>query len=69
MELLTDNPPRSSHLTIEASTGAVWSLFHYHVLSGRALRHQISATLAYLTLAPALGPAATVHALEQEQSP
>jgi AcrR family transcriptional regulator len=68
-ELLLDEPSRSTRLMTEASTGAVWSLFHRHVVRDRALRQQISATLAYLTLAPAIGPAATVRALEREQSP
>jgi AcrR family transcriptional regulator len=69
VELLVDDPPRSTHLSTEASAGAVWSLFHHHVVRDRALRRQISATLAYLTLAPVIGPAATIRALEQEQSP
>lgn len=69
-ELLTEkDSPRATRLMSEASTGAVWSLFHRHVVQDRVLRQQISATLAYLTLAPAIGPAATVRALEREQSP
>lgn len=69
VELLTGDSPRPTLLYAEASTGAVWSLFHHYIVRDRALRRQISATLAYLTLAPTIGPAATVRALEREQSP
>jgi AcrR family transcriptional regulator len=68
-ELFAENSPRSTVLATEASTGAVWSLFHCHVIRGRALRHPISATLAYLALAPAVGAAPVIDSIQQEQSP
>lgn len=68
-ELLSDQAPQppASSLITEASTGALWSLFHHHLIRDWSLRRQISATLAYLALAPAVGPAATIAAIQNEQ--
>ncbi len=65
VEMLTAGGNRPTPLSDEAITGATWSLFHHHVLRDRT---KISATLAYLVLAPAIGPAAAVEAIEREQS-
>ena len=69
VELFWDSPSGSTRLATEASSAAVWSLFLYHVLREQATRPQIAATLAYLALAPTIGPVATVQALEREQGP
>jgi AcrR family transcriptional regulator len=72
VELLAGNSgstPRPARLVEEASTGAVWSLFHHHVIRDRALRQQISATLAYLAMAPIAGASSTITAIQDEQSP
>jgi AcrR family transcriptional regulator len=69
---LRDSAPldlRASDLVAEASAGAVWGLFHKHVL--RTLiqqRPQIAATLGYLALTPAIGSAAAIVAISDEQS-
>jgi len=58
-----------SHLSTEASTSAVWSLFNHHVIRNRASRRQIAASLAYLATAPMAGPSAVVTAIQSEQNP
>jgi hypothetical protein len=52
-------------LSLEATTGALWSLFRGHAT--QSLRSQISATLAYLVLAPVVGASAAVEAIGKEQ--
>jgi AcrR family transcriptional regulator len=72
VELLTDSTPRANRphpLAVEASMAATWSLFHHHVIRQSALRRQISASLSYLVLAPAVGASAAVAAIEREQHP
>lgn len=64
-ELLSDQA--YSGLTTEASTGALWSLFHHHLIRDRALHRQISATLAYIALAPAIGAPAAIAEIQSEQ--
>jgi len=71
-ELLGAGAPRrvSSHpLAQEASAGAIWTLFHRHVLRSLSRRSQISATLSYLALAPGIGAPAVVAAIQSEQKP
>jgi TetR/AcrR family transcriptional regulator len=71
-ELLIDAAPKSNQLTglaTEASTGAVWSLFHHHIVRDWSLRRQVAATLSYLALAPAIGAPAAVSAIRVEQEP
>jgi AcrR family transcriptional regulator len=71
MELLCDGTPRSvrpAGLTGEASAGAVWGLFHHHIVRTWVLRRQISATLSYLALAPAVGAAKAIAAIQSEQT-
>ncbi len=71
VELLTGELPYShdpAQFMTEASTGAVWLLFYHHVIRDHTLRRQISATLTYLVLAPAIGASATVDAIRAEQS-
>lgn len=63
-------PPewRSGAISAEASTAAVWAVFHHHVV--RAPTHhrpQVAATLSYLALAPTAGAAGVVGAIEAEQ--
>jgi AcrR family transcriptional regulator len=70
-ELLNDSTPdvtRLPPLASEASAAAVWFLFHHHIIRDWALRRQISATLSYLALAPTIGAAAAVAAIQGEQS-
>jgi AcrR family transcriptional regulator len=71
-EQLADSAPsvdRPTALVGEASSGAVWSLFHHHIV--RALAHsapQVAATLAFMALAPVIGPPAAVAAIAAEQA-
>jgi AcrR family transcriptional regulator len=70
-ELLQGATPQAvapSPLTIEASTGAIWSLFHRHIIRDWSLRRQISATLSYMVLAPVVGASTTVASIGSEQS-
>jgi AcrR family transcriptional regulator len=71
-ELLNDSAPileRPSALSAEASTAAVWSLFHHHLIRALPLSSpQVAATLAFMALAPVIGAAATVAAIAAEQS-
>lgn len=69
-ELLSESVPRDalpSPSTVEASTGAVWLLFHHHIVRDWAMRRQISATLTYMALTPILGGGAATEAIEGEQ--
>jgi TetR/AcrR family transcriptional regulator len=52
----------------EASGGAVWALFHHHIVRNWVLRRQISATLSYLALAPLVGAPDAVAAIQAEQT-
>lgn len=64
-------PPdnRTTPFSVEASAGAVWAIFHRHVLRDWVLhRPEISATLAYMALAPSIGAEATVAAIRGEQA-
>lgn len=71
-EQLVDVAPQveqPSALVAEASTAAVWMLFHHHVI--RALVHsspQVAATLAFMALAPTIGAPAAVAAIAREQT-
>ena len=71
-EQLADSAPRAdqpSTLVAEASSGAIWALFHRHVV--RALAHsapQVAATLAFMALAPVIGAPAAVAAIAAEQA-
>jgi AcrR family transcriptional regulator len=71
-EQLADSAPSAdqpSALIAEASSGAVWALFHHHVV--RALAHsapQVAATLTFMALAPAIGAPAAVAAIGAEQA-
>lgn len=67
VELLADGASDRSPLASEASAGALWSLFHHYVIRDWALRRQISATLGYLALAPAVGASAAVEWIKSEQ--
>lgn len=68
-DLLSDGAPRTvqpSPLTSEAVAGALWSLFHHHIVREWSQRRQISATLTYMALAPAIGAPDAVAAIEDE---
>lgn len=71
-ELLNESAPtpeQPSALFAEASTSAVWSLFHHHLIRALPLSSpQIAATLAFMALAPVIGAPATVAAIAAEQS-
>jgi AcrR family transcriptional regulator len=58
---------RPSPLVTEASQGAIWSLFHHHVIRDRSLRRRVAATLSFMALAPAVGADAAVAAIRNEQ--
>ena len=69
---LRDSAPlesRVSEFSAEASAGAVWNVFHHHVLRDWVVHHpEISATLSYMALAPTLGVEATLSAIRAEQA-
>jgi hypothetical protein len=69
---LLDSVPTAnlpSDLTMEASTGAAWELFHrYIVRASLQQRPHVSATLSYMALAPLVGPSAAVAAMRREQT-
>jgi len=68
---LRDSAPlesRASEFSAEASAGAVWNVFHHHVLRDWVVHHpEISATLSYMALAPTLGAEDTLVAIRDEQ--
>jgi AcrR family transcriptional regulator len=66
-ELLGSEMPPVSATMAEASAGALWSLFHHHVIRDWPRRREISATLSYLALAPTLGGPAALAAIRGEQ--
>jgi AcrR family transcriptional regulator len=69
-ELLSDPVHQTTPATpsrIAASSGAIWSLFHHHVIRDAPLHRQIAATLSYLALAPAIGASAAIAAIQSEQ--
>jgi AcrR family transcriptional regulator len=70
MELLNDtaiDAIRPTPLVTEASAAAIWSLFHHYIVRDWTLRKQISATLGYIALTPALGASRAVTAIRDEQ--
>jgi AcrR family transcriptional regulator len=70
VELLTESSPSVAHIgdpMAEASIGALWSLFHHHVIRNRSLHSNISATLSYFALAPTIGASRTLTAIQAEQ--
>jgi AcrR family transcriptional regulator len=71
-EQLADSAPvaeRPSLLVAEASSGAVWALFHHHVVRAIAQSApQVAATLAFMALAPVIGARAAVAAISSEQA-
>jgi len=56
-----------SSLFAETTTGAVWSLFHHHVVRDWSLRRQVAASLSYMALAPVVGASVTLRAIRDEQ--
>jgi AcrR family transcriptional regulator len=67
LELLGDSVPAMGPTVSEASAGALWSLFHHHIIRDWARRREISATLSYLALAPTIGAPAALAAIRGEQ--
>jgi hypothetical protein len=51
----------------EATIGAVWSLFHHHVVRDWSQRPQVAATLSYMALAPVVGAPVILGAIGDEQ--
>lgn len=72
VEMLKGSPSalqgRQAGLSTEASAGAVWSLLQHHMAYSEG-RVDISASLAYLALAPKVGPREVVSAIRFEQGP
>jgi AcrR family transcriptional regulator len=66
-ELLSDSTYQTNPSHTAASSGAIWSLFHHHVIRDAPPRRQIAATLSCLALAPAIGAPAPVAAIQSEQ--
>lgn len=70
-EQLSDAVPADSRptpLIAEALSGAVWGVFHRHLIRDWVPRRQIAATLSYLALAPIVGASAAVAAIAAEQT-
>jgi AcrR family transcriptional regulator len=70
-ELLSESTPEAAHSPpsgFAASTGAIWSLFHHHIIRNRTQHRQIAATLSYLALAPAISAPTAVAAIQGQQS-
>lgn len=62
--LLGELAPATEALALEASMGALWGTIHNEVTMGRARQvPRLNATLAYLALAPAIGPSPAVEQL------
>lgn len=59
---------RPGDLAVEASAGAIWTLFHRHIARDWVQQRQAAATLAFLALAPAIGASAAVTAIRREQA-
>jgi len=62
--------PKSSYstsLSTEASTGALWSLFHHHIVRDWSQRRQVAASLSYVVCAPVIGAFGAVSAVRVEQ--
>jgi AcrR family transcriptional regulator len=66
-ELLGDSMPPVSPTVTEVSSGALWSLFHHHMIRNWNLRREISATLGYLALIPSVGAPEALAAIRNEQ--
>lgn len=59
---------RPSPVAAEASLGAVWSLAYEEIAAGRARRMpEIAGTLAFVALAPSLGPRAAAAAIREQR--
>ena len=73
MDQLVESIPddqRPSSLMREASVGAVWQLFHKHVVrASRQHRPQVAATLTYLGLAPLIGSSDAMSSIRRELDP
>ncbi len=71
-ELLRESAPpgqRPDPFMAEASVGAVWGVLHHQVVHGQAHRlPSISASLAFLATAPAVGAPAAAQAIRHEQA-
>jgi AcrR family transcriptional regulator len=69
---LRDSAPRESQVsafTAEASAGAIWGVYHHHVLRDWVVHHpEISATLSYMALAPVIGAGEAMVAIRGEQA-
>lgn len=61
------NANRSTAIEQEASLYAVWTLFRSHLLRNGSPRRNLSATLAYLLLTPAMGSRAALSEIVNEQ--
>ena len=69
-ELLSDSSPQTTPATpfqATASSVAIWSLFHHHVIRDAPLHRQVAATLSYLALVPVIGAPAAIAAIRREQ--
>lgn len=66
-ELFSFNMPPTSPTVTEASAGALWSLFHHHVIRDLRRRNELTATLAYLALAPTVGASGALASIRREQ--
>jgi AcrR family transcriptional regulator len=69
VELLSGDETGGPNLAFEASIGAIWSVFHHHIVRSPTLHRRISATLTYLALTPAIGASTTVVSIKAEQNP
>lgn len=56
-----------SPVTMEATAGAIWSLFHHYIVRDWSPGCRAAATLSYMALAPAVGASVALGAIEDEQ--
>jgi len=57
-----------TELVSEISNGAIWTLFHHHMIRDSALRTNLAATLSFISLAPIIGADLTVASIRREQN-
>jgi AcrR family transcriptional regulator len=58
---------RPSRFAAEASVGAVWGILHHYVVSGRAQQlRRLAPILAFLVLAPTIGPLTAAECIRRE---
>jgi AcrR family transcriptional regulator len=71
IEQLAGNIPREHYpgeIALEATEGAIWAVFHRHLVKDRRSGRKVAAALSYLALSPMVGASAAVAAIRNEQA-